>query len=452
MGANPKKGYKPRFYVDPADVHSELENFMLVDGFDLVLDLERSSGANLHESRNGKSYIDFFTCFASMPIGMNHPKMLNENFINYLGQIGLNKTSNSDIYTETMAAFVKTFFKVANIDNFKYSFYISGGALAVENALKAAFDWKVRKNLRNGYAYEHGSKIMHFRQSFHGRTGYTMSLTNTDPAKTNFYPKFNWPRIINPYIEFPVTEENIQKTINKEKQAIIEIEQAFVEYKDDIAGIIIEPIQGEGGDNHFRPEFMQKLRELADENEALLIFDEVQTGVGITGKWWAHQHTGVVPDIMCFGKKMQVCGITATDRLDEEPENVFRTSSRINSTWGGNLVDMARSTRYLEIIDEDQLVNNAADVGNYLLSQLQEISELFPEHVCKVRGTGLFCAFDMPSPKTRENFRSKCYDNGLIILPSGNKSMRFRPPLNITKEKLNEGLDIIKTALGKTAL
>lgn len=439
--------YKPRFFVKPEDVHNELEKHMLVDGFDFVLDLEKSSGAYFIEARNGKKYLDFFTCFASMPIGINTPKAMDENFINYFGRTALNKPSNSDIYTSAMASFVKTFFEVADNKAFKYSFYISGGALAVENALKAAFDWKIRKNFKKGYASEKGDKILHFRKAFHGRSGYTMSLTNTDPNKVLYFPKFEWPRVSAPVVEFPLNDENLEKVIKKEEQSVAEIKKAFADNKDEIAAIIIEPIQGEGGDNHFRPEFMKQLRQLADENEALLIFDEVQTGVGITGKWWAHQHTDVVPDIMAFGKKMQVCGILATDRLDEVEDNVFQKPSRINSTWGGNLTDMVRSTKYLEIIDEDNLVDNAAQRGKHLLNHLIRLQKEYPSLISNARGKGLFCAFDMRDSETRNKFQGKCFDLGLIILPCGEKAMRFRPPLNITDEQLDTGFDIIRDVM-----
>lgn len=441
--------YQPKYFVKAENVWTELEKYMLVDGFNFVLDLLNSTVERFADSSAQCSFVDFFTCFASLPVGMNHPKMNNPEFIDYIGRIALNKPSNSDIYTETMASFVKTFFKIADVGAFKYSFFIEGGALAVENALKAAFDWKVRLNKRKGIKGELGHQIIHFREAFHGRSGYTMSLTNTDPNKIMYYPKFTWPRITNPKLRFPLNEENITNAIKLEDQAIIEIKQAFLDNKDDIAGIIIEPIQGEGGDNHFRPEFMKRLRELADENEALLIFDEVQTGVGITGKWWAHQHYGVTPDIMAFGKKMQVCGIVAGDRLDKEEHNVFKTSSRINSTWGGNLTDMARAMRYLEIIEEENLVQNAEIAGRELINSLYELEKEYPNMISNVRGRGLFCAYDMPSADIRKRFIDECYAQGLIILPCGSNTVRFRPALNLTSEILKDGIDIVRKALSK---
>ena len=441
-----KEFYSPKYAVEAESVLHELGNYMLADGFEIVYDVSKSHGVYLHDSKTGKDYLDFFTCFASNPIGLNHPKMTDPAFIEYLGKISVNKPSNSDLYSEAMASFVKTFFTIAVPDYFIHSFYIEGGALAIENALKVAFDWKVKKNFKKGYTIEKGHKILHFNQAFHGRSGYTMSLTNTDPNKTALYPKFDWPRVSNPFIVFPI-ENNLQDLIERENKSIREIKQAFINNPDDIAAIIIEPIQGEGGDNHFRPEFLQRLREIANEEEALLIFDEVQTGVGLTGTMWAHQQLGVKPDILAFGKKMQVCGILATNRVDEVSDNVFRVSSRINSTWGGSLTDMVRATRYLEIIQEDNILENVKHTGDALQARLLELQQEFPMIISNCRGRGLFSAFDFPEPETRKKFLHNCFDRGLIILACGVKSVRFRPALTLQIKELEEGMKIIRDSI-----
>jgi L-lysine 6-transaminase len=339
----------------------------------------------MHDAATGKEILDFYSYFASLPIGHNHPRLTeDEDFQRELRLAAMANPANSDIYSTTYAGFVQTFAQIAKPEAFKYLFFVAGGALAVENALKTAFDWKVRRNRAAGRG-DLGTKILHFREAFHGRSGYTMSLTNTDPVKTEAYPKFDWPRVINPKLEFPVTPTGLARVIEVENQSVREIEAAFRKHPHDIAAIIIEPIQGEGGDNHFRGAFLRKLRELADQNEALLIFDEVQTGLGITGKLWAFEHFDVTPDIVAFGKKTQVCGIMVTDRIDNVPDNVFHTPSRINSTWGGNLVDMVRGAKYLEIIRDEDLVANAAARGEELLDGLQRLCTSYPA-ITNVRG------------------------------------------------------------------
>jgi L-lysine 6-transaminase len=429
-------------FIRPEEVQDSLKKFMLVDGFDMTLDLTDSIGSFLYDSKHKKKLLDFFTFVASSPLGMNHPKLNNEEFINLIGKIAISKPSLSDIYVKEQAEFVETFFKIAVPSYFKYAFFIEGGTMAVENTLKAAFDWKVRKNFEKGYKEEKGSKIIHFHQSFHGRSGYSLSLTNTDPVKINYFPKFKWPRILNPKVTFPLNEENLAEVIKSENIAIEQIKQALIDYKDDIAGLIIEIIQGEGGDNHFRKEFFLKLREICDENDVLFIADEVQTGIGLTGKWWAHQHF-VQPDIISFGKKTQVCGILATKRLDEVEENVFRKPSRINSTWGGNIVDMFRFKRILEIIEQDDLVKNAEVTGVHLQTRIQELFIKYPDKVFNPRGLGLFCAFDTKDSDMRNSISQLAMKNGLLILGCGEKTIRFRPTLCVTKDEIDMGIDIL---------
>lgn len=428
--------------VNSGNVQEVLRKYMLVDGFDVTVDLQKSRGSYIHDSKTGKRYLDFFTYVASHPLGMNHPKLDNDEFINEIGKVAVNKPSLSDIYTEVQAEFVSKFFNIAVPSYFKYSFFIEGGALAVENALKVAFDWKVRKNFEKGYKEEKGHQVIHFKQAFHGRSGYTMSLTNTDPTKVMYYPKFNWPRIDNPKVTFPLNDANLAEVMMAEDLAVEQIKNALAQNKDDIACIILEPIQGEGGDNHFRKEFFQKLRQLCDENEMLLIMDEVQTGIAMTGKWWAHMHY-VQPDIISFGKKTQVCGILSTDRVDDIEENVFRKPSRINSTWGGNMVDMKRFTKILEIINEEKLVENCATQGDYLLNKIYDLINKYPDRLSNGRGLGLFCAFDCKDAELRNKVTANAMSSGLLILGSGERSMRFRPPVNITKSEIDEGMEIL---------
>lgn len=430
----------------PTEVHSALSRHMLVDGFDLVVDLRRSQGSYLYDSRYNKRYLDFFTFFASGSIGINHPKMVTPEFIDKLGRTAVNKPSNSDAYTVEMAEFVETFTRIALPHDFQYLFFVDGGALANENAIKTAFDWKVRKNFVKGYTEERGRQVIHFRRAFHGRTGYTLSLTNTDPTKTNYYPKFRWPRVHNPAISFPLNEANTERVQKEEALALEQIKRAILNNPDDIAALIIEPIQGEGGDNHFRKEFLQQLRTICDEEEILLIFDEVQTGVGLTGKFWAYEHF-VVPDMLTFGKKTQICGFMCSTRIDDVLENVFHKPSRINSTFGGNLIDMVRFAKILEIIEEDKLVDNARVVGDHLLKQLHGVTQEFPNLVYNARGRGLFCAVDLESSQSRDLLKQKTYEAGLILIGCGDRSIRFRPPLTLKKEEVDEGFSIIRKAL-----
>ncbi|HTR96963.1 MAG TPA: L-lysine 6-transaminase [Candidatus Acidoferrales bacterium] len=433
--------------IAPGQVHETLQRRMLADGYDIVLDLEKSQGRRLWDSRSGRSYLDLFSFFATLPLGLNHPKMKEPAFLAKLTRAALVNPTNSDVYTTEFAEFVDTFGRLAMPASMKHAFFVAGGALGVENALKAAMDWKVRRNFARGMREERGHQIVHFRDAFHGRSGYTVSMTNTaDPRKYEYFAKFDWPRVSNPMLRFPADAAELERVQQSERHSLDEIKAAFRERGADIAAICIEPIQAEGGDHHFRAEFLAALKALAHENDALLIFDEVQTGIGLTGRMWAHQHFGVDPDLIAFGKKMQVCGCMAGGRIDEEPQNVFQVKSRINSTWGGNLVDMVRCQRYLEIIAEDRLIEHAASAGAHLLQGLEALQSRHAGTLSNARGRGFMCAIDFPDGELRSAVQAKAYELGMIILPCGTKSLRFRPPLDITLDEIDEALDLLDRA------
>ncbi len=427
----------------PAEnVHETISRHMLADGFDMVLDLDASRGSTLVDERDGTEYLDLFTFFASSALGMNHPALTKDpKFRVDLLQAALNKPSNSDVYTSAMAQFVDTFARVLGDPRLPHLFFVDGGALAVENALKVAFDWKSRWNEAHGIDPALGTQVMHLEHAFHGRSGYTMSLTNTDPNKVARFPKFCWPRIPSPYIR---SGADMDAT---EADALAVARRAFEANPHDIACAIIEPIQGEGGDNHFRPRFLQQLRELCHEFDALFVLDEVQTGAGITGTAWAFQQLGVVPDVLAFGKKVQVCGVMAGGRVDEIEDNVFTVSSRINSTWGGNLTDMVRSRRILEVIESDGLIEQAASLGTYLRGRLQALASGH-EIVTEVRGRGLMCAFTLPDAARRdaliENLR---LEEHVLALGCGVSAVRFRPALTISETELDRAVAAIERAL-----
>ena len=434
--------------IDSKNVRATLGKHILADGYEPVMDMEKSHGSWLVDERDGSEFLDMFSMFASGAVGYNHPDIQAGK--DRLAAAALYKPTLSDIYNVQYAEFVEAFSNTAIPEYLPHAFFIEGGALGVENALKVAFDWKVRKNMENGKG-EKGGKIIHFKQAFHGRTGYTLSLTNTsDPRKTMYFPKFDWPRIDIPKLSFPITDIVLQEVEKNERIAIDQIKTALANNKDDVAALIIEPIQGEGGDNHFRDEFFVVLRQLCDENEMLFIMDEVQTGIGITGKWWAHQHFSVKPDIISFGKKTQVCGLLAGPRVEEVENNVFSESSRINSTFGGNLADMVRFHIILEIMEKENLPENAKNMGDFLLGELGNLAEEFPAYVTNPRGLGLFAAFDLPSQTERDKVIGGLMKNKLLMLPSGDNAIRFRPHLNVTKEDLTTSLEIINATIKDT--
>ena len=436
-----------RHAVTPEQVMDVLGRHLLIDGYDLVLDTAASQGAYLVDARDGTRYLDMFTQFASMPIGMNPPELTGDaEFMATLTEVAVNKPANSDVYTTHLAEFVAAFERVIADPALPHLFLIEGGGLAVENCLKAAFDWKRRHNEAHGRDASKGTKVLHLTKAFHGRTGYTLSLTNTDPVKTALFPVFDWPRIDVPAVTFPI-DEHLDDLQAAEQRALEQARAAFEASPDDIACFIAEPIQGEGGDNHMRAEFLQAMQALCREHDALFIMDEVQTGFAMTGTNWAYQQLGVEPDLVAFGKKSQVCGVMGGGRIDEVADNVFAVSSRINSTWGGNLTDAVRARRMIEVIEERDLAGAAASAGKWLLDRL---SELQAKHdtVSNARGRGLMCALDFPSTEVREAVKNRLRDDEhVLMLACGDRSLRFRPPLTVTEDELVAACDALDRVL-----
>src|SRR6201997_1925564 len=428
--------------VDPDQVHELLARSILVDGYDLVLDPTRSAGSYLVDARTGRRYLDMFTFVGSSALGMNHPALAeDEEFRAELVEAALNKPSNPDMYSVPMARFVETFARVLGDPALPHLFFVDGGALAVENALKVAFDWKSRHNEACGVDPELGTRVLHLRGAFHGRSGYTLSLTNTNPVTVARFPKFDWPRIDAPYLRPGVEMDAL------EAESLRQARAAFQAYPHDIACFVAEPLQGEGGDRHFRPEFFAAMRALCDEYDALMIFDEVQTGCGLTGTAWAYQQLGVAPDVVAFGKKTQVCGVMAGRRVDEIADNVFAVTRWINSTWSGNLADIVRARRILEVIEADDLLENAAAAGRYLRARLDELADDFPIAVLDVRGRGLVCAFSMPTAADRDELIRRLWQRAVIVLPAGPHGVRFRPALTVSRAEIEAAVSAVRGAL-----
>src|SRR5580693_1811692 len=437
--------------VAPDQVHEVLGQHVLADGFKLVYDTRASRGSWLVDARSGEKYLDLYTFFASAPLGSNPRGLTGDpDFMAALAEVAANKPANPDMYTTHSAPFVETFARVLGDPALPHLFFVEGGALAVENALKTAFDWKSRRNEAAGRPAGLGTKVLHLTPAFHGRSGYTLSLTNTEPGKTARFPKFDWPRIDVPAVRFPLPVY-LAETEQAEARALAQARAAFEANPHDIACFIAEPIQGEGGDNHLRPEFLRAMQDMCHTYDALFVLDEVQTGVGLTGTAWAYQQLGLQPDVVAFAKKVQLGGVMAGHRVDEVSDNVFSVSGRVNSTWGGGLADMVRSRRLLEIIERDGLIDHAAKAGNWLLGELKALAERHPELASNVRGRGLMCALDLPSGPARDTAVRMLLEEHVVILPCGEQTIRFRPPLDVTEQDLGFGLAALDRVLATLA-
>lgn len=429
-----------------SQVHERLKRWILVDGFHLVVDLEQSQGTRLVDQHTGRTFLDMFSCFASMPVGWNHPDLVAMQA--ELGHLAINNVTNSDVYSDAMADAVESICSRSMPAHLERAFFVAGGALAVENTMKVAMDRKQQQRQHLGLpgsdAFPQVS-IAHYEDAFHGRTGYTMSLTNTDPVKTDRFAKFEWPRLPHPTRRFPDSPAEQARLDEAEATSLDALRAAADADPNGIAGVVIEPIQGEGGDNHVRDSFLRDLQRTCEEIDALFIVDEVQTGVGATGRMWAYEHADCEPDLVAFGKKMQVCGLYAGKRSIELEDNPLATSSRINSTWGGNLIDMVRGAVQLEIMEREDLLSNAERVGAMLNRGLADLCNRY-EVISNPRGRGLMSAFTLPDGSSRDRFRQLCHDEGVLVFNSGEDSIRMRPSLTLSVEDANEALEIFERA------
>jgi L-lysine 6-transaminase len=437
----------------PGHVHSTIAASMPDEGLPLVLDLAASRGLQLVDAMTGDSYLDMFSFFATAPLGMNPPAMTDDpEFMKRLALAAVNKPSNPDVHSAPFADFVAAFARVLGDPQLPYLFFIDGGALAVENALKAAFDWKARRTARRGRPRRTNFRVLHLESAFHGRSGYTMSLTNTDPAKTDLYPRFDWPRIPVPAVRFPLPQHE-QEVLAAEDRVLSAARAAFEDSDDDIACFIAEPVQGEGGDNHMSPRFLQAMQAMCHEYDALFVLDEVQTGCGATGTMWAYQQLGLEPDLVAFGKRTQVCGFMGGRRLDLVEGHVFQQPSRISSTWGGNLTDMVRATRILEILEQAPVLENVRASGQLLQDLLEQGAAEHPALLSDPRGRGLICAVDLPSAGLRDRVVRLMYDQEhVIILPTGRRGVRFRPPLVADGDEVTRAVQaLVRSVLAAAA-
>ena len=432
----------------PAGIVEQLRSRVTGDLLDIVVDLDAGHGCWLRDLRDGTEYLDMTMFFSSAPLGHGHPDLRDPAFESALLRAARVRPSNPDFATAEQARFADALQRVVGDPQLPLMFFIDGGALAVENALKVAFDWKTKRNARGGVAVR-GCRALHLERAFHGRTGYTLSLTNTDPTKTRDYPVFDWPRIPSPAVEAgPRWDE--PNLLPEERGALRAAVAALHRYGREVACFVYEPIQGEGGDRHLRPQFLRALQDLCRDNDVLTVADEVQTGGGLTGSAWAHQALGLEPDLVAFGKRLQVGGVLGGRRVLDVPDNAFREGSRISSTWGGSLVDMVRATKILEVVERDDLLANAARTGSALLERLRELADEFPGIVGQPRGRGLMCAVSFHEPSSRDRAIALAREHHrTLFLPSGVDSVRFRPPLTAQVEEVTAAVDALRAVLGE---
>ncbi|HSB07872.1 MAG TPA: acetyl ornithine aminotransferase family protein [Blastocatellia bacterium] len=398
----------------------------------------RGHGAII-EDVDGNTFLDFNAGVAVAALGHAHPEIAEviaqqaREFVHISG---------TDYYYPHQTALAEKLAQVTPGDFAKKVHYGNSGAEAMEGALKAVI-------------YATGrNKFIAFRGAFHGRTFGTLSLTASRAAQRRGFGPQALDVTHVPYanpIRFPLTR-NAGESVGKRVARYIEqtIFKTTVA-PEDCAAIVVEPIQGEGGYVVPTPDFLPELRRICDEHGIALIVDEVQTGMGRTGKLWAVEHFGVAPDVMCMAKAIGG-GLPLGVTLAREDLMRWHVGAHA-STFGGNPVAIAAAMKTFEIL-ENGVMKNAAEMGAYMLDRLLELQEKH-EPIAQVRGLGLMIGVEIardreanePWTELRDKIVVECFNRGLVIQGAGESAVRFSPPLIVDREQVDFALDTFDAVL-----
>ncbi len=389
-------------------VVSYMKKHCIESTFTYPLVVANGSGCYIQDV-DANVFLDFTSNIGSCPLGYSHPEVLE--VLQLYAKNGAHKIAGQDFYSEEHAELARTVLSIAP-ENFKV-FFINSGAEAVENAIKLAY--RARGPLPGISCYG----------AFHGRTLGALTFTYSKPVQKKNFPEFSVKRI---------------KFCTRDNDPSIDDIKKVVSESPDMAFILTEVVQGEGGYYIASKKFIANLYKVANEYCIPLIIDEVQSGMGRTGEWWAFQHYEITPSIMPVAKALQVGATLFHEKFDPHE------GGAVSSTWGGgHRIDMAVGARIIEVIKRDKLLDNAKKMGNVLLKRMQEL--VGRKGIIDVRGLGLMIGIEYETKQRRDKVIQEAFRNGLLLLPAGEKSMRIAPPLIITEKEIDEGLEIFSESL-----
>ncbi|KAK5104506.1 4-aminobutyrate transaminase [Lithohypha guttulata] len=439
------------------DAISDLNRVFDTRSLNMLTNYKQSYG-NYIADLDGNVLLDVYAQIASIPIGYNNPALQDVARSDDMISAIINRPALGNFPQADWSDILETGILKVAPRGLNQVFTAMAGSDANETAYKAAFMWK-RQQERGGPDAEFTQdemksamnnlapgapnySIMAFKTGFHGRLFGSLSTTRSKPIHKLDIPAFDWPQCSFPMLKYPLHEHQAENAA-EEKRCLEEAEHIVKNYHNPVAAIVIEPIQSEGGDNHATPAFFQGLREITQRNNVLMIVDEVQTGVGATGKFWAHDHWNLStpPDMVTFSKKAQTAGYYFGNAA-LRPNKPYRQFN----TWMG---DPARAILFRAIINEIErlnLVENTAVTGDYLFGGLEQLQQQYPEQFKNLRGKkqGTFIAWDHPQ---RDQFLLRGKSMGINIGGSGASAVRLRPMLIFQKHHA----DILLDRLSKMA-